>query len=339
MHLTSQAASRLASQLDLIRHRERAWVCDADVHITDTANLSPVLSERYRQSPNYYHGRPINAEEAIAEMEMAGVDASLCWQNPGCTVYPGDPASNFEELLSANRYIFEAAQKYPGRIIPAGWTDPKALGRDRAVEMVRVCVEEYGFAVIKMNPAQNQFPIDSADVRALVSAIIHSGAVPAFHFGADSPYTPPEGLERLASDFGDSPMIGVHMGGGGASYLEAEDTYQTTRSMGLRRKNLYFVFSAKRDTHIESDLITYQVAGPEDSRRLFCASDAPYGRQTWNFGGFRWMFESLKRADIHPDGRIREHPGLFDEESISGFMGENFLRLIEETYEALISRG
>ncbi|MFP4430533.1 MAG: hypothetical protein ACLFPV_04735 [Spirochaetaceae bacterium] len=120
--------------------------------------------------------------------------------------------------------------------------------------------------------------------------------------------------------------------------LEAEATYQETRAMGLRRRNLYFIFSAKRDTHIESDLITYQLSGPQDSRRLFCASDAPYGRQTWNFGGFRWMLDSLKRADIHPDPRIRENPGLFDEDSISGFMGENFLRLIETTYDRLISR-
>lgn len=339
MSITSHALSRLTSQLDILRRRKRPWVCDADVHVTDTLSLSPALAERYRESPNYYHGRPINAEEAIAEMQMAEVDASLCWQNPGCTVYPGDVAGNFGALLAANRYVFQAAQNYPDRIIPAGWTDPKALGRERAVEMVRVCVEEYGFAVVKMNPAQNEFPIDSEDVRALVAGIVDLGAVPAFHFGADSPYTPPEGLERLASDFAGSPILGVHMGGGGASYLEAETTYQETRTMGLRRRNLFFIFSAKRDTHIESDLITYQLSGPEDAKRLLCASDAPYGRQTWNFGGFRWMFESLKRADIHPDPRIRENPGLFDEGSISGFMGENLLKLIETTYDRLISRG
>src|SRR3546814_2191031 len=35
------------------------------------------------------------------------------------------------------------------RTIPAGWTDPKALGVDRALEMVRLCVEEWGFPIVK----------------------------------------------------------------------------------------------------------------------------------------------------------------------------------------------
>ena len=51
------------------------------------------------------------------------------------------------------------------------------------------------------------------------------------------------------------------MGGGGASYNEADTLYAESRALGLRQSNIHFALSAKRDTHIESDLIAYQAAG------------------------------------------------------------------------------
>jgi hypothetical protein len=74
------------------------------------------------KNDNYYHGKPISAEDLLAEMKMAGVDMSLVWQNPAVTPYGMNQDKNFETLLKANRYLFDMDAKYPGEIYPR-WLD------------------------------------------------------------------------------------------------------------------------------------------------------------------------------------------------------------------------
>jgi predicted TIM-barrel fold metal-dependent hydrolase len=308
-------------------------VIDADTHVTDLDALEGDIKNRLASTPDYYHGRPISAEDLLTEMKMAEVDMSLIWQNPAGIRYTEDKDANYRKLLAANKYIYDSALKYPTRFIPAGWTDPKALGVENAREIVRACITEWGFVIVKMNPAQNAFQMYSKEVIQVMDTIVEMGGVPAFHYGADTPFTPPEDLEKLAERYSDSPILAVHMGGGGAAYPDADPTYIRTRSLGLEKPNLKFILSAKRDTHMESDLITYQFAGLPFKNNIFCASDAPYGRQTWNFGGFRWMFDSLMNGAEHTDPRLRTHPGLFKKEDVNRYMGGNFARFMIDIYE------
>jgi predicted TIM-barrel fold metal-dependent hydrolase len=122
----------------------------------------------------------------------------------------------------------------PGKFIPGGWTDPRNLGVERAVKMAEVCIEEFGFLFVKMNPAQNAYPIDSDDVVKVYEKIIELGGIPAFHFGGDTPFTPAEGLEKLALLHPEHPVVGIHMGGGGPSYMEGELHYIKARELGLK---------------------------------------------------------------------------------------------------------
>lgn len=335
--MTKEARDRLTQQAHLLAETTRPLVIDADVHISDPETTPLADRRKMERSANYYHGRPLSAEQALAEMDVAGIDMALVWQNPAVTLYPGSAQDNYEALLAANRYVYESAVRFPERFIPAGWTDPKALGVDRAIQIVDVCAERFGFAIVKMNPAQNAFPIDSEPVRAVVDRIARHKMAAAFHFGADTPFTPTDGLAALAASYPDTTIIGVHMGGGGAGYLEAEETYHQARSAGLEHSNLYFALSAKRDTHMESDFITYLEAGTAAHNRLFCASDAPYGKQSWNFGGFRAMFSALQDPR-HPDPRLKRNPGLCTAAAVQGFLGENVRALVLEIYRGLLSR-
>jgi predicted TIM-barrel fold metal-dependent hydrolase len=335
--MQTETVDRILALIDHLEGHCDRLVVDADTHITRLDALSPDQAERLRRDSNYYHGRPISVDDLLTEMAVARVNMSLCWQNPIATPYTDDPEFNFNALLDANRYVHESAVAHPTRIIPGGWTDPAALGVDRALRLVDVCVQEFGCLFVKMNPAQNRYPIDSGEVLAVVDRIVELGAIPAFHFGADTPFTPSEGLEAVASRHPDHPLLAIHMGGGGASYTEAEELYQEARELGLRRPNIRYVLSAKRDTHIESDLITYQMAGEPYSRNLFCASDAPYGRQTWNFGGFRLMFRSLMDGG-HPDPRLRTNPRIFTPEAVQNYLGRNFVRFAVAGYRALLER-
>jgi hypothetical protein len=94
----------------------------------------------------------------------------------------------------------------------------------------------------------------------LIRTIIGYGAIPAFHFAADTQYTPVSGLKKTGRKcFPNNRLLVIHMGGGGASYNEAETMYHEVRELGLEYKNLFFIESAKRDTHIESDFITLRI--------------------------------------------------------------------------------
>ena len=332
----SEAATRVvAERLRYLESVRDHVVIDGDTHPSDPATYSDAVRERLRQSPNYYQGRPISAAELVRDMDLAGVDMALCWQNPAVLAYGPDQARNFDLLLAANQAIAGIATRYPGRIIPAGWTDPKAVGTARAAEIVEICVEEWGFPVVKLNPAQNGYQIDDAMVLALVDQIVGLGAVPAFHFGADTPFTPAAGLRTVALRHPDHPVIGVHMGGGGAGYMEADTLYTAARELGLQCPNVFFVMSAKRDTHIESDLIAYRTAGAPWRHNLAVASDAPYGRVCWNFGGFRAMFEALSKAEGHSDPRLSANPGLFDQDTVRDFMGRNLANLVIGAYRRI----
>ncbi len=327
---------KIEKHIQYLEYNKGNLVIDADTHISDVENMPENLKESYNQA-DYYHGKPISREDLLMEMELADIDMALIWQNPAVTVYPGKKDDNYKALYHANAYIFNTREKYPQKFIPAGWTDPKALGMDKALELVDTCVKEFGFPIVKLNPAQNEYPIDSDTVFTIVDRIIETGATPAFHYGADTPYTPVSGLARLAEKYSGIPLLAVHMGGGGASYGEAEQQYTETRQLGLQYPNIKFVLSAKRDTHIESDLITYTLAGQPFCKNLCCASDAPYGRQTWNFGGFRLMFQSLIKESKHTDQRVRENPGLFTDDVIQGYMGRNFAEIVIDSYRRILS--
>jgi len=64
------------------------------------------------------------------------------------------------------------------------------------------------------------------------------------------------------------------------------------------------------------------ITGEPFSKNIFCASDVPYGRQTWNFGGIRLMFESLKNGKDHTDKRLQQNPDLFDDNVIQNYLGK-----------------
>jgi hypothetical protein len=121
----------------------------------------------------------------------------------------------------------------------------------------------------------------------------------------------------------------------GIIYMEADALYTAARELGLQCPNVFFLLSAKRDTHIESDLIAYRAAGAPWRHNLAVASDAPYGRVCWNFGGFRAMFECLSHAEGHSDPRLSANPGLFDPDTVRDFMGRNLADLAIAAYRRI----
>lgn len=328
MTLEATALALVRERLSYMESNRETLVIDGDVHPTPFEMLPNEMAERVSTDPDYFHGRPLLADQLLHRMDLAGVDMSLCWQNPAALPYGDDEDENFARLDEANAEIAKLAEKHPHRVIPAGWTDPKALGVRNAIAMAEKCVHVYGMPVVKMNPAQNAYPIDDDMVLAVLDRIVATGAVPAFHFGSDTPFTPPEGLRRVAARHPDHPVIGVHMGGGGGHFVEAEPIYQRARGLGLEQGNIFYILSALRDTYIESAVIGYAAAGAPFSRNLAVGSDAPYCDAVYHFGGFRALFSALGTGRSYGDPRLDARPDLFDEKMIQGFMGRNLADLV-----------
>ncbi len=328
------------ARINYLRENRDKLVIDGDTHPSDFSRLSAAKRKELQDDPNYYQGRPISTEQLIAELDAAGVDMCIAWQNPAVLDYeeirPENYEVNFQRLREANRHIHDSSKKYPTRILPCGWTDPKALGVELAKTLATQCVEEFGFSVVKMNPAQNEYSMDSPDILEVVDHIVSLGAIPTFHFGGDSPYTMPDALRRIATQFAESRIIAVHMGGGGSHFVDGDSHYIETRKLGLEHPNLFFVLSAIRDCHIESNLITYQLAGAPFCNNIACGSDAPYGKIVWNFGGFRALFDHLSDGKTHTDPRVRENPALFSPEAIQNYMGRNLADLVLAACENIL---
>lgn len=310
-------------------------VIDADVHLTHPGAWPPALRARAESSPDYFHGRPLGPDELRAEMDLAGIDLALVWQNPSATAYGADPSANAVALHAANTAVAAAAVAHPDRFLAAGWTDPRALGVDGAIRLVRACTGELAMPIIKMNPAQNAYPMDHPDVLRVMDAIVAEGAVSAFHYGADSPHTPVAALGRVARHVAPHPVIAVHGGGGGASYLEQEALAAKSRRLFLRQDNLFVVHSAKRDTHMAADVLAFAAAGPAAWARLALGSDAPYGRMAWNFAGGRALLDQL--ADPrHPEQSRRPAPAPLSAAHTRDYLGGNAARFLARIIDTFL---
>lgn len=120
MPLDAAAAAALRARLAWLEVEGAGLVIDGDTHATDPSLIPASIRARMEADPNYFHGRPLVAEELVWEMDAAGVDAALRWQNPPATPYGPDPEANRAALWAANRAIAEAALRWPRHFIPAG---------------------------------------------------------------------------------------------------------------------------------------------------------------------------------------------------------------------------
>lgn len=332
----TNAIDRLIFLKDYLSENAGHLIIDGDTHPTDLTILEGELASKYAETDLYYQGRPITPEELLNSMDACGVDMSLIWQNPAAFEYTNDQEENYQRLLKANRYIAEFANAYPKRFIPAGWTDPKSLGLENAKKLASICVDEFGFPIVKMNPAQNAYDINEPMVLETVKHIASLGAAPAFHFGGDTHFTSPSGILKIAETLKNHPLIGVHMGGGGSHYVDGDPTYLEARQIGLKAPNLFFVLSAKRDTHLESDLILYTLKGTPFCNNLNWGSDAPYGLQSWNLAGFKSLLQNLANKNSVTGSLSQVEGNWLNEQTQKGYLGGNLAKLVIKLCEGIL---
>jgi predicted TIM-barrel fold metal-dependent hydrolase len=161
-------------------------IIDADTHITPTA-------------------AEFSIEQLLSAMDRADVEKALTWLRPDY---------HREEIEGHNAYVHRAMKTHPDRILGFGWADP-TVSVAHAKEMVKRCVEDYGFYGVKLNGAQNYYHIDDPDLALpVIDEIAKTGTMLAFHTGSDAySQTHPYRVGNIARQYPDTPILMVHMGG------------------------------------------------------------------------------------------------------------------------------
>lgn len=169
-------------------------IIDADCHI----------------SSHKFDNLAITADELVEQMDRAGVDRALVWLKPPYN----------KDIAPENKTVYQASQKYPDRLIGFGWTNPR-LGRETATSTITQCFEEYGFAGIKFNGAQDDYVIDDDSILPFIETAAGYGKPLAFHIGCDFyENTHPYRLGNIAARFPETHFFMIHMGGAALPALD-----------------------------------------------------------------------------------------------------------------------
>lgn len=237
-------------------------IIDADCHITPAKG-----------------GLNIQAEELIRRMDYAGIEKALTWLQP----------AYFPNVDDGNALVYQAAKKYPDRILGFGWADPH-FGLNAAKDQIKRCVEEYGFYGVKLNGAQNRFYIDSQDMALpLIEEIAKTGTILAFHIGTDAyEATHPFRLAKIAKRFPETQILCVHMGG-----VAFHDLSDACIEAAQVCSNITLVGSGVRAVNI---LKAIKTLGAD---RVCFGSDTPFAMMHVELA----MYEALMRDEVTEDER------------------------------------
>jgi hypothetical protein len=210
----------------------------------------------------------ITGEKHLEQMEKAGIDKTVVFLfDTG--LLTGEPEVCIKEQ---NKIIFNAAKKYPDKIIPFVHIDPRRRG---AIKFVKKCVEEWGAKGLKLHPSAGFNPEEAATLK-LVESIADYGIPVITHTGpsivpTSSRYCDPIYLDKILLSFPEVNVIAAHM---------AYGYRQQLCSFGWQRPNLYTDISVSQDMaktdYPKFARIIREVVDAFGPERVLFGTDSPY---------------------------------------------------------------
>ena len=232
-------------------------IIDADCHISSA----------------HHDSLAITADELITQMDRAGVDKAIVWLKPRYD----------KQIEPENRAIYQATRRYPGRLIPFGWANPH-LGDHQTHDEIKRCFEEYGFAGIKFNGAQDGYVIDDEHfAMPFIEEAARYNKILAFHIGADFyENTHPYRLGAISARFPATRFLMIHMGGAGVPSL----SHSAIETAALH-ENITLIGSA---IDYRSVLAAIEKLG---AQRVCFGSDTPFNLMHVCLAAYRAMMRDL----------------------------------------------
>jgi uncharacterized protein len=148
----------------------------------------------------------LRGEKRLRQMEEIGIDASVVIVSDNI-----DLGTSEEDILQRNRAGAQLGREHPKRLIPFAGVDPR---RERAPEILRRCIEEFGMRGLKWHPDNGYYP-DSPKAYDLLK-VLQGYKLPLLcHTGTSktrSKFAHPSRLDDPSVDFPEVPIIAAHSG-------------------------------------------------------------------------------------------------------------------------------
>lgn len=222
-------------------------VIDAHTHI---------LPDRFRSEPEVFlerdltfralfgharNSRTIGADELIANMDDAGVDAA---------VVLGYGWTDLDTARLSNDYLLEAAARHPGRLIPGCSVNP--LWGDDALQEVRRCAAGGARGVGELHPDTQrliELPLDSLTpfmdtVRELGLPLVLHASEPVGHSYPGKGTMTPELTLKLIERFPGNRFVFAHFGGGLPLYAAMPEVAKTIANCRFDAAAAPFLYSS-----------------------------------------------------------------------------------------------
>lgn len=190
----------------------------------------------------------IGMERLLEIYDKLGVDKAClnAWQIP-------------YDIEGGNKEVYDIARKYPERIIGFGIVCPR--DRQRALDEVKRCVNDYGFKGLKLHPSINSYMVDSSLVDPVMD-LAETYGLPVLIHSENDGFSHPRMIGALAERHKGVTIIIGHMGG--HAWLEAIE-------MAKRHSNIYL-----DTTDVPNEVYIIPTAVQEvGSDRIVWGSDAP----------------------------------------------------------------
>lgn len=252
-------------------------------------------------------------EKLVASMDAAGVDKS-CIFSTDFGLATGDPEVSMEHQ---NRMIAEAAQRFPGRLIPFFTIDPR---RPEGLDLFKRSIEEWGMKGLKLHPTAGFFPYDPV-VYPYYETCADNGLPVLFHTGSiagplKARYARPINVDDVAADFPELPIIMAHLGH--QLWEEALLVASVKPNIYVDICNWQFVYNSHPCDFYRTLRAFVDEIGPW---RIFWATDGPYANvlcplDTW--------VKAVSEPDLSSCPEVSFAP-----EELDAIMGKAFARLMK----------
>lgn len=230
-----------------------------------------------------------DGSKLLGAMEDAQIDRSvvlpLDWG-----ILLGEPPVPIEEQ---HRRIAEISQRSNGKIISFVGVDPR---RENALELIKLCLEDYKMYGIKLYPATGYDlhdvayrPIFEAALEYNVPVLLHSG----YSFGPFlSKYCEPAVIDYLCATYPNITFIAAHLGAGHLEQLcwlgyAKPNLYADCSLMQIRTRQNYSEFA--RNLRLACDLF--------GSRRILFGTDWPFSQSVMRNDEYVNAFRKLTSID------------------------------------------